>query len=54
MIFELVEAQRLPIEQLCRRYGVTRLWLFGSAATGQPSTSAQFPCRTRRFPCCTG
>ncbi|KXK18313.1 MAG: Nucleotidyltransferase domain protein [Armatimonadetes bacterium OLB18] len=35
MTFELVEAQRLPIEELCRRYGVTRLWLFGSAATGR-------------------
>ena len=30
----LIEQHRIPIEALCRTYGVTRLELFGSAARG--------------------
>lgn len=32
---KIVENKRAAIEALCRRYGVRRLELFGSAATGQ-------------------
>lgn len=32
---ELLEAKRPQLEALCRRYGVKRLGLFGSATTGQ-------------------
>lgn len=36
-----IAARRNDIEQICRRYGVRRLELFGSAATGafRPGTS---------------
>ena len=37
----LIERKRVEIEELCLRYGVERLYLFGSAATGlfRPSSS---------------
>ncbi len=31
----LIDAKREEIAELCRRYGVERLYLFGSAATGR-------------------
>lgn len=37
----LIEAKRMEVSALCRRYGVRKLELFGSAATGafDPQTS---------------
>ncbi|HUF53044.1 MAG TPA: nucleotidyltransferase domain-containing protein [Dehalococcoidia bacterium] len=32
---DIVEARRTEIEELCRRYGVERLYIFGSAARGE-------------------
>ncbi len=34
-LIELVETKRGELSELCRRYGVERLYLFGSAATGR-------------------
>ena len=40
-MIDLIEAHRAEVDALCRQYGVLRLDLFGSAATGNfdPSTS---------------
>jgi predicted nucleotidyltransferase len=32
---DLIDKKRNDLGELCRRYGVARLYLFGSAATGQ-------------------
>jgi predicted nucleotidyltransferase len=34
-VIALVEKRKVELEVLCRRYGVRRLELFGSAATGE-------------------
>jgi len=34
-LIELIETKRGELAELCRRYGVERLYLFGSAATGR-------------------
>ena len=34
-LIELVEGKRRELAGLCRKYGVERLYLFGSAATGR-------------------
>ncbi len=34
-LIELIEAKRGELAELCRRYGVERLYLFGSGATGR-------------------
>ena len=34
-LIDLIEAKRGELAGLCRRYGVERLYLFGSAATGR-------------------
>lgn len=42
---ELIEKKRGELAELCRRYGVERLYLFGSAATGRfrpPSSDLDF------------
>lgn len=44
-LIELVETKRGETAELCRRYGVERLYLFGSAATGRsrlPSSDLDF------------
>jgi predicted nucleotidyltransferase len=44
-LIELVEARRPQLAKLCERYGVERLYLFGSAATGrfaEPSSDLDF------------
>jgi predicted nucleotidyltransferase len=34
-LIDLIEAKRGELAELCSKYGVERLYLFGSAATGQ-------------------
>jgi len=43
-VTELVERHRAALSDLCRRYGVERLYLFGSAASGrlQPASDLDF------------
>lgn len=44
-LIELVETKRGELAELCRRYGVERLYLFGSAAAGRfrlPSSDLDF------------
>lgn len=44
-LIELIEEKRGELTALCRRYGVERLYLFGSAATGRfrpPSSDLDF------------
>lgn len=44
-LIELIEKKRGELAELCRRYGVERLYLFGSAATGRfrsPSSDLDF------------
>jgi predicted nucleotidyltransferase len=43
-VTELVERHRAALSDLCRRYGVKRLYLFGSAASGrlQPASDLDF------------
>ena len=44
-LIELIETKRGEIAELCRRYRVERLYLFGSAATGRfrpPSSDLDF------------
>jgi len=33
-LIDVIEAKRVGLAELCRRYGVARLYLFGSAASG--------------------
>lgn len=45
MAIELIEQRRGELAELCRRYGVERLYLFGSAAAGRfqpPSSDLDF------------
>jgi hypothetical protein len=44
-LIDLIEKKRSELAELCHRYGVERLYLFGSAATGQfrpPSSDLDF------------
>ena len=44
-VIELIEKKRGELAELCHRYGVERLYLFGSAATGRfhpPSSDLDF------------
>jgi predicted nucleotidyltransferase len=34
-LIDLIDKKRTELAELCRRYGVARLYLFGSAATGR-------------------
>jgi predicted nucleotidyltransferase len=36
----IVEGKRAALAELCRRYGVERLYLFGSAASGRSTSSS--------------
>ena len=57
-VMELIERRRGELTELCHRYGVERLYLFGSAAAGRfrlPSSDLDFIVemadRQPRFPC---
>lgn len=39
-LIDVIEAKRPELTELCRRYGVERLYLFGSAATGRFKASS--------------